>query len=424
MSRSTRHGVPVPIPVVRSSVAYFTSPEHELHYLFGVESRQVSVDGRHHRVTIFREGSEEGKVTIEGLARRAGCTTDEICSALRRFVDNGHVLVVEGQTVNSCRIFELHYNPDEVMDVPFGSEPANPGLVATLPVLKGFERERPSPEPAQLAVPASTPSAPLQRTVWVRWSVYLTPEEAALVLACRQWVKADSEQGRAVGRLLQEKPTLASKPVVSDQRMFCAIFGADNVERVRVNAAVAERCQFLAVGTIRWRGRTVARTHACRPMPADHWVAELRALAAMVRLPSEVGEETEREIAIKVQTAVRPEAEVVLTRDEKPVPPEAEVEEAEEAAPPTEVELVPLADFLRRLSSEELGRVLDQELDRIEDARSLIAKIEAELGRRAMLAVKREALAQKQAEAEELRRQAERAAAEAERLAAELAELA
>jgi hypothetical protein len=407
-------------PAYYTHVAYFTPLERELHLAFAVESQRVTVNGRHHRIPVCeeeRDGVPSSAIKVWELVEGFRCSHDDVGAAIQRFVRHGHIRVLDEDGVAGCKILDILYNPFEVDDRLVGDQQE-----VDLPVLQGFERERPSV--ASESVRSSTPpqSVPVSQVVFVRWSVYLTPEEAALILACRQRVEAGSELGKKVAQLLAAKPPLLNYRFFRGQHLIVRPFGGGGL--YCINTRVAGRCQFLAAGSGR-PDKVVTRVHASSSRPADHWIVELEALAASSQSLLGTVETLEREITIRVPASV-PESRlasglVVEPSASEPVP----IVEAEAgvAAPSVAAELVPLADFLRELDAAGLDQAEATSRSALAWAERVLAAIAAERGRRVELARCRAELERRRFNAETLRRQAEEAATAVARLEAELAAL-
>jgi hypothetical protein len=272
--------VPVSISSIASTgyrfVAYFTAAELELYYLFAVEARKVMVGEGRPRVAICHEQPVEGRVTTDQLAAQAGCTVQDICDAIVRFEQRGLVRVIDLPAANGCRIIEILYDPEEVMDVQLGIEPRNHKLAATLPVLRGFEKEL-SLEDRQLEIATCLSSVPGSKTVSVHWKIYTTSDTARLILDCLRegTVPVGSEIGQKIERLLAELPDLRKNIGREGQGFFDRIGQNGNV-RFRVNRQMAGRC--LIVPAKAGEGNRTARLRTREFRPADHWVIALNAL--------------------------------------------------------------------------------------------------------------------------------------------------
>jgi len=273
--------VPVSISSIASTgyrfVAYFTAAELELYYLFAVEARKVMVGEGRPRVAICHEQPVEGRVTTDQLAAQAGCTVQDICDAIVRFEQHGLVRVIDLPAANGCRIIEILYDPEKVMDVQLGSEPKDRELVITLPVLRGFEKEL-SLEDRQLEIATCLSSVPGSKTVSVHWKIYTTSDTARLILDCLRegTVPVGSEIGQKIERLLAELPDLRKNIGREGQGFFDRIGQNGNV-RFRVNRQMAGRC--LIVPAKAGEGNRTARLRTREFRPVDHWIVALNALA-------------------------------------------------------------------------------------------------------------------------------------------------
>ncbi len=274
-----------------------------VYYLFAIEARKVMVGEGRPRVVICHEELIEGKTTTDQLADRAGCTIQEICGAIVRFEQHELVRVLDTPASNGCRIIEILYNPEEIMDVLLGSEPKDRELAVTLPVLRGFEKEL-SLEDRQLEIAACLSSVPGSK------KIYMTSVTARLILDCLNGgvVAVESELGQKVERLLVELPDLRKAVGRGGQGFFDRIRFNGNV-RFRVNRQMAGRC--LIVPAKAGEGNRTARLRTREFRSADHWVIALNALAENRPVPEfVVRPRTSEEQVLLPEVGIAPRAQI------------------------------------------------------------------------------------------------------------------